>query len=228
MDKIVRQCTSHPIRFHHIGGKVNPADKVTRCVSARVLAGTCYLTGPEISNELEMPILTVPPPMINTTSCMTAELNLLEATKSTPVLEKTCRVVHFVRKFILLRKQHYNDKNQNLFLGVNDAECSYADTVTLVIRKAQEQSFPNVVRHLLNPSSINLRLCPLVTQLNLVLDEDQIVKVRSKMSNLNSPIIKKYPILLGKDSMIASGVIRDMHHTCKHGGVYKLLTILRR
>lgn len=42
LDKIVDLCNTHDIYFNHVSGMTNPADCVTRCLSAKVLKGTKF------------------------------------------------------------------------------------------------------------------------------------------------------------------------------------------
>jgi hypothetical protein len=67
-----------------------------------------------------------------------------------------------------------------------------------------------------------------MSQLNLFLDTDGIVRVKGMMGKFDAPRDEKYPILLHKNSTLTRSLIIDYHYKLKHGGVYKVLNQLRK
>ena len=54
LQKIERLCDKHPITFQFVDGTTNPADKVTREISSRLLRNSCYATGPDfLTSEIQ-------------------------------------------------------------------------------------------------------------------------------------------------------------------------------
>ncbi|KAL7632973.1 UNVERIFIED_CONTAM: hypothetical protein RMT77_016683 [Armadillidium vulgare] len=226
-------CEKQPITFHHCNGSMNPADFVTRCISYKVLSKTNYLTGPIIENNNESLRVTVPNPLYNSTenfnvfnvqTCQYLPLFKLDMFSS---FTKICKVSHFVRKFIHNLKIKVNLKNPNLFpnYGPNTV-CSFEESCNVIIRQSQLESFQDTLQFLANPTKHKETV--LVTQLNLFLDKNKIIRVKSKFANLNSNFENRNPVLLHKNNKLTEIIIKELHLKMKHAGIYKLLSILRK
>ena len=230
LDNLLKCCMLFPITFHHVEGIYNPADNVTRIVSARLLLKSNYLVGPNIDQVNSDVKFTVP----NNNAEMVSNLCLSIGVQSEGLKEplvpfnryssfgKLCRVNHWVRLFIYKLKCRIksNKEEQN-----SDSVCDYSDSVSFVIKQAQQRDFPQIHSYFHNPSEG----CPqLITQLNLFLDENMIIRVKGKMDNMPAKFDEKYPILISKHSEIIPSLIWDYHIKLKHAGVYKILNVLRK
>jgi len=227
LDRIMERCNTHPMSFHHIDGKNNPADTVTRCVSASVLNRSNFLRGLTVPSEFSSFDLTIPVTEVvssNTVSSVSVD------TRSEPLIpldkfssfHKICRVYHYVRKFIHCLKCKVSATNN----VPSPPALKYADSVRSVLIDSQLQSYPEVYNYLKYPKRSTMPT--LVSQLNIFLDPHGVIRVKNKFQNLNAPFSAKYPVLLCKNSPITTCIVTDFHCQYKHAGVYKLLSMLRR
>jgi len=226
LDRIVDNCKIFPINFHHINGITNPADKVTRCISASVLSRSNYYVGPVLSNNVSEFDLSVPT-FGSSGNVFTASVTVTEPAESVIPLTKfssfpkLCRVLHLVRKFIYKLKYRISVIHDKV-----KPVCRYADTVKMIIRDSQRIDFGDIISYFNNP--LKCTEPAIVSQLNLFLDRDNIIRVKNKFRNLNAPFSVKFPVLLAKDSPLTKCIILEFHAKYKHAGVYKLLSLLRR
>jgi len=228
LDRIVRTCNNRPINFHHIVGIENPADRVTRCVSSSVLQRSNYHDGPSLSDTPgEFDIVVPVDASAELEECVTFNTAVQVTEPVVPLnryssFHRLCRVVHLVRAFISALKYKVA-LAKNLPAPVL---CKYGDSVRQVIVDAQKESFSNVINYLRTPSRCE---CPnLVSQLNLFLDSNGVVRVKNKFKNLDAPFSVKYPVLLDNKSDLTACIVKDFHVKFKHAGVYKLLSLIRR
>jgi len=228
LDRIVENCNIKPVHFHHIVGIDNPADKVSRCYSSTMLGRSNYHSGPIfpiVPTEFDVTVPTndLPP----TEECISFSTAIDPPEPIVPLdkyssFYKFCRVVHIVRKFVYLLKLKVTTTKS---LSAPDS-CKYGDSIGHVIKDSQADSFPDILSYLRSPAR---RKCPtLVSQLNLFLDDNGIIRVKNKFKNLDAPFAVKYPVLLDKSSPMTRCIITDFHVKYKHAGVYKLLSLLRR
>lgn len=223
LNSIVKLCNVFPVSFYHVCGLDNPADKVTRCVSATVLSRSNFLGGSEL---IRTGIAYIAVPLGKDTyeyCCNTVERHLatepLISFDKFSSFEKLCRVFHYVRKFISNLKGRIN------YSAVRP-ECSYVDSKLLLIRQAQEMSFPEELAALHN-KDLSKQSSNLITQLNLFLCPSGLIRVRGKIRNSDSMRNFKFPILLHKNSLLTHLIISDYHIKIKHVGIYKLLHLVQ-
>ena len=221
LDEIVDISGKFPIHFFHIEGLKNPADHVTRLVSERCLTCTNYHSGPKM---YENSILTfrVPKFEYNETCIMSTEVSL----QNDPILPiekvsdfyKLCRISMYVHKFVY-----------NLKVKIGLDRCikpKFHDARIFVVREAQKMSYPQLFDYFYNPS-VSKEL-PIISQLNLFLDSNGLIRVKCKFEKLNAIYSEKYPILLHKSSVLTKNIILSLHLTLRHAGTYKLLNIIRK
>ena len=132
-------------------------------------------------------------------------------------------MIHFVRKFIHNLKVRVNSKD-NLCKDVK-SKLTYNESVLNTVRLVQMLDFPGVVSHLCDPNEI---LPPIISKLNLFLDKNCIIRVKGKMSKLKTYDSDAFPILFKKDSPFTKGLILDFHNRLNHGGIFKILNLLRK
>ena len=219
LNKISALCEVHPVQFDHVVGKNNPSDLVTRVCSERQLTGTNYLYGPVVSAERSEYAVMVPPRAAEL-SC-SASISRVTKSPSQALLpldrfssfKKSVRCMSYVYKFIYL-KCNRNPK-------FRDGRLKAAN---YLLRKAQEESFPSTIE------SLDNHLCtdPLISQLNLFLDDDRVIRVQSKLNKLKSTYGERCPVLLHKNSLVSNSIIWDIHLEAGHSGIYKTLSLLRK
>ena len=96
----------------------------------------------------------------------------------------------------------------------------------LILRQVQSEHFADVINYFADP--LNNKDVPLVTQLNLTIDTDGLIRVKCKMEKLNAPYELKYPILLPKKSLFTRNMVSSIHMSIKHAGIYKVLNVIRK
>ena len=227
LDSIVGDCEKFPMIFHHIDGKMNPADLVTRTLSPRLLIESNYLSGARF-DELEDEGFSVPclSGVSSPSLCMTINTNYI-----VPIINlsnyssfrKICKIIHVVRLFINNLKVRVHKSKPELFSNIKS--CNYADSVNYVISVDQRRDFKDVFDYTQDPDN---RSPQIVSQLNLFLDSNSIIRVRGKMDRLEAPYDLKYPILIHRNSHLAKCIINDLHLNTHHAGIYKILNLLRK
>ena len=226
LNSIVDSIANENFSFFHISGDKNPADMGTKTVSAKVLSSTNFFDGPDKKDLSEVP-------MISSQKGVFAACNLIngEHTKKTSPMDinkyssfqKVCKIYHFVRKYIYLLKIKVSRKNPLRFEGVKYPK--YVDSVYDIVRFSQQEHFPDVFSFFMGES---LKDAPIITQLNLFLDSNSIIRVKSKMRKLKSDTHERYPVLLCKTSPVTNSIIWDYHVQMLHAGTYKILTELNK
>ena len=221
LDSIVKLVEAHPIRFSHVPGASNPADMVTKPVSSKLLVQSIFLHGPVLSNCSE-PYVCIPNVDLQA-SCAAVSVEA----KPCPVdFEKyssfsfAAKVYHYVCKYVRALKSKVLKRNDQAPI-----EVSYTTSVEEVIKTSQQQWFPEVFSFF---AGRHTHTDPIITQLNLFIDEKGIIRVKSKMRNLKANYSAKYPILMHKKSNLTQALIRDYHLRMRHAGVYKLLAELNK
>jgi hypothetical protein len=231
LDSIVKCCKVHPISFYHIGGLDNPADKCSRCVSARVLSGTNFLSGPAFTPDLltnefvSVPAMGQDRRYVCNTVGIDASFPPIIPFDRFSVFRKLYNVTHYVFKYLDRLKRTVNERIPTMFPDMGDH--SYHDAGRYLIRCAQSQIFTDEFNYLKYPGKVS-NAPTLVHQLNLFIDDEGILRVRGKMQKYSAPFEEKFPILLCKTSKLAHLLISDMHWHRKHIGIYKLLTLIRK
>jgi hypothetical protein len=234
-DKIVKYCEQRPILFHHIDGEANPADFVTRCVSSKVLSNTNYLTGPELTKIRKEFSVMVPHPYSKSdlNSCMSTNSNdVVTKSESVVPLDKyssfarLCKVTQFVRKFVGILIEKVQDRKPHLFTSFKKMDISHKRSCTILIQQSQRHNYPDVLNYFAD--SKNNSEPPIISQLNLFIDTQGIVRVNLKMRNQSACYKEKFPILRSKNCPLSKSILHDLHLRLKHGGIFKMLSLLRK
>ena len=178
-------------------------------------------------------IITVPNPLYNLgqeinvyniSICPRESLFKLDRFSS---FQKIAKVAHFVRKFIHILKIKIHNKNSKYFPHINsNEELHYKESSSLIFKQCPYESFPETVEFILN--STHKKEIAFVSQMNLFLDKNNIIRVKSKTSKLNADFNIRNSILLDKNHILTKIIIQDMHGKLRHAGVYKMLACLRK
>ena len=250
LNSLVMMCEKFAVTFHHVAGVANPADQVTREVSAKQLAQTCYIDGPSFlcdPNEFsrvtdDMLSVTVPNPLFRDTSLDTTQVTLQAVDVQVgpdhliPVdrfssLRKLVRVQIKVRKFINLVQCGANLRKPHLFSNVvHDTQNInwYMLSLRHIIRIEQSQFYSEVFDYFkkVNPSIKDMP--NLVGQLNLYIDQEGLIRLKSKCSRGKDPKVCYVPILLPKSSQLTKLIAYDRHDRMCHAGKYTVISELRK
>ena len=237
LQKISELCETKEIFFHHIDGVKNPADPLTRCVSSKILNKTNFLTGPKVEQLLQNDnTVLVPHPQANShLACFAATNSII--TKNEPVFnihyyssfKKTVGAISKIFQCIHKLKKRLVAKDSEKYSKFKTDQINFSETSSnYVLGVAQRASFPNIFDYFENKKGPRSEI-PIITQLNLFLDKDGLLRVQSKMRKLRASYNERCPVLLAKDSPITKAIIWDLHsRTLKHAGAYKVLAHFRK
>ena len=238
LNEINRLSSLHPIQFKFIEGQQNPADYITRCVSYKQIIQTNYLSGPKMdddSNSNKGIAFTVPNAAVHakTASGVTASA----VTKNTPVthlisldkyssfkqlcnVHRTCEIASNRFKRAL--------SNRNEEACGNNSNPDFTDVKFKIIQTEQKLIYPEIFEYF-SADTHKLKDIPdLVSKFNLFVDERGILRVRGKFDRNVRTFGRSFPILLPKDSLLTTLIVRELHETLSHIGLYALLSELRK
>ena len=233
-------CESKPVTFRYIAGRENFADYISRPISYNKLKLTNYYSGPELLGSMEEQPdiqLTVPAPFSG--SSVPGEVTLQTATVAAALvgdagdscLERLNPLVTYDKysSFNKLVRIHANVLKflHKLKLRIGkvtslEPEPNYIKLASdTVIRIDQAVHFPEVVEFF-NSKNSTKKLPNLVLQMNLFLDSESVIRVKSKFRDGN------HPILLATKSHLSRIIVTDLHYKMSHAGLYTTLRSLRK
>ena len=135
---------------------------------------------------------------------------------------KLVSVHHYVLRFINNLKRKLNKVHPDKY-SVRSDETLYSCAINQIIVQEQRVKFPELL-HYFHSKTKHLKKIPeLMTQLNLFMDENGIICVKSKFNDRNMN-----PILLPKYSDLSKLIILENHERVGHSGIYSVLRVLRQ
>ena len=102
------------------------------------------------------------------------------------------------------------------------------EALRLLIRTEQLNYYNDVHSFLRKENSPLREIPPLVNKLNVFLDVDGVLKVKSKFDRWRGKIEYMFPILLPSESLLTRMIIEQYHRDANHSGCYTLLAQLRK
>ena len=96
----------------------------------------------------------------------------------------------------------------------------------LLFLKEQREHFPEVFEYSYKKCKPNYSIPNIVYQLNIIPDNDGILRVKSKLKG--SYVGENYPILLPSKGYLTKLIVMEIHFNCKHIGLYHLLSETRK
>ena len=120
--------------------------------------------------------------------------------------------------------------NRKKFFSVvhSDSEL-HKMTWNLIIRQDQLVNYPEVVNFFLEKKIVSNRNIPaIVTQLNISMDKQGVLRVASKFDRWSEHSRYRSPILLSKNSHLTILIVQELHSKNGHSGIYSTLNELRR
>ena len=231
LESIATKCEGQNVDFFHVKGEINPADCTTRTTSKKLLLQSNFHSGPRFSGTID-PYLSVPIQVQSQCSTVEIDKSPLHVKNLKAVFDVnkyssfrfTVLVYHFVLKFVHKIKLRLKQREVVGFLNYNGTN-KYSESVRGVLKASQEEYFPEVFSFFLEKETKDI---PIITQLNLFLGDDGLLKVHSKMRRLESLTHKKFPILLHKNSPLTKSLIMDYHRNLLHSGTYRTLSELNK
>lgn len=236
LKQIGELCKSMPVTYRYIEGKTNPADYVTRLVSHNILQKTNYLSGPEFlvdCCEKRQPDIEI------TVPCVSGDLSSVTEDRSSLVFQTQVRVVStpvvepvkYSRLSKLMKVYTYVLKFVNILKQKIKKPVSAAETNILrehaferIVISDQGKYFPDIIDYFSKRRVAIKNIPPLVLQLNLFVDSNSVIRVKSKFNLLNS----NYPILMHPDSHVTKLIIEDYHTNNSHAGLFITLREIKR
>ena len=113
----------------------------------------------------------------------------------------------------------YGHLNSNLPIHSTDLASNF------LIRSSQRKCYPEIVDFLSGKTS---KLPALVSQLNLFRDKLGIIRTNCKLKKLKAEFNQRCPVLLSRSCSLARAVVCDAHCQLLHGGIYKVLDLVRK
>lgn len=231
LNKILAEAKTHPIKLRHLAGKQNPADAVTRPISPALLRKSNYHSGPslqDLEDDCEEIVVSfskeADSPSVSYAQTLAIPVLPVIDFERYSSLSKITRILNFVFKFIKACRNKVYERDPAKYSDLNINMNTYVLAQKYLIKTSQHLSFPGVLDFFRG----NRAKCePLVTQLNLFLDEDGIIKASSKLRKLESETLSKTPILLSRSCYLTKLIVRDLHLRMRCAQMFKLLASLR-
>lgn len=231
LDFIERQCKDFPVGFRFVATNDNPADCLTRCLSSSMLKNSCYHHGPNFLKDSEhQPDLEVmiPNPEISSVSvsaatCVSEKKKFLIDITRFSQLRRLIAATGYVFKYI---------DRLRIKCGKNKQEKSATTYRTAawrcLLQQEQQRHFPEVLEYLRSPSRRQRDIPELISQLNLFLDKDGIIRIKSKFGRWKDNPKFCFPALISYDSYLTKLLIRETHRKFLHSGIYSVLSEIRK
>ena len=248
LESIEKACDTQPVHFNFIAGEENPADLITRPVSAKTVQASCYLTGPSFASKIDFKSesgglsFVVPNPSITFSEtigegveCCPAVLDNTPTNHLFPLdkfssLRKTIRVMTLVLKFIQkLKSKCFRKRGEGGHpLQPTEKPSVYKESMNRIIKIEQKLNFPEELSYLKSKQKMPSKLPPLIGKLNIFLDDMGILRVRTKFRSWEANATKQFPILLAKNSLLTKLIVENIHLSAMHAGLYTVLTYFRK
>ncbi|GFR30583.1 DUF5641 domain-containing protein [Trichonephila clavata] len=129
-------------------------------------------------------------------------------------LRRLLRVTSFVFRFI------YNARNSNNRRSGPITSSETSKALIYFIKMSQENSFSSEINNIKLNKSVNKnsKLC----NFNVMIDDDNILRIKSRLTNSSLDVYEKHPIILSND-YFASLIVYDYHEQVLHNGVNETL-----
>ena len=223
---------SSQTEWSHCPGEQNPADLATRGISmSHLLKSNLWFHGPEwlTNHELKSNCTSWKP--TPSAQCLQEEKVIVQTHAILEIrsieriisvdryssLRKLCKITAYILLFIniCLKKE----KKPMLEL-INKAEKMW-------VSNEQRKYFSKEISCLKNKAMNKKPVRCLVSQLDLFLDNDSIIRCAGRYQYSNLTYQRKYPILLPKESVITKLIVEDRHRRISHYGLKSTLTEVR-
>lgn len=242
LEYIARKCENNQITFCFMSTNENPADCLTRPCSYGKLIKTSFITGnvPSLydSGVLSDFRVAVPNPHLPESVevhanavqlCIPGELIPPDRFSTIRKLVRCTRcVLKYVRnsKYAVQRRNHLRFPD---FTFESEADLS-AKAFKLILKVDQQRYFSGLF-NFLQTRNVPIRdIPPLITRLNIFVDADCLLRVRSKFGRdeYKFPLGYTFPVLLAHDSKLTKLIIHSFHVNLAHSGCYNVLSVLRK
>ena len=228
LDTLSQLCKHHSVEFKFVSGDNNPADQLTREVSYKLLMKSNYYCGLKFLTNIKLPSImsvTFPCPDIVTqlnTAVQTAdgtEFHLIPLN----MYSSFAKLVRIFRQVLVAVHKLKSKVNCNSATGVSNAFKTARESL---IKPDQKLHFKECLDYFDNPK--DCKMPNLVKQLNLFVDGEGLLRVRSKFGSKEFKNKSFETVLLSRDRRLTRLIISDLHSSMNHSGKYAVLTELRK
>ena len=216
--------------WRHVPTSDNPADCASRGLSCSdLMAHNLWWSGP---SWLSKPMKDWPNDDLDflepqfLPEQQKQKVSILLTAKFTPVFEleryssfsKVIRIVNFVQRFLHSLKQECFSFEK--VEGLTHAEI-------LILRQEQQRFFFEEIQILkagkgLKASHNLLALCPFLD------DQSHLIRVGGRLSQSTHSTLKKFPVLIPRESILCNLIVRHFHEKTLHGGCQLTLFTIRQ
>ena len=242
LKSIESRCRENKVVFRHIEGEINPADKLTRPCGYKTLMKSSYISGPKFlstayqTNDLFKDCVIVPNMdyrnvdeadfSCNTVVGENTEVNPVGKTDVFSLIpiekyssfNRMVGILAKVLRFVNRLKSKVNAKCNRNWSVFPKCTNIFLLSQSLIVSQVQRETYPDVFSYYASNSKVLKNIPALVTQLNLFVDKNHVVRVNSKFGDGNM-----WPILLPKKSILTSLIVREIHENMGHRGIYTVL-----
>ena len=233
-------CRNKSVMFRHVAGEGNPADFLTRPCSFKILSKSNYYAGLQYKSLFDCETalqIEIPNKKHKLVDEDPEKISISNNVCTSPVMDNPSEFSHLVPleryssfkfhlgvitnvlKFIIKLKSKVSGSNEELN-DINVRNLAWNKIISI----EQQIHFHSIFDFFRSGSNKLKNVPDLVKKFNLYVDDDNVVRVRSKFQlckQLN-------PILLPNRSKLTENIVMEMHLTIGHRGVYAILKELRR
>ncbi|XP_062713979.1 uncharacterized protein LOC134290792 [Aedes albopictus] len=228
------QLATQNCTWNHVSGQHNPADHISRGLSAEILLhNELWWKGPQWLT-LDQQFWPSQQMMNEPNSSAIPETRKVSATASPTMNEpsfidlfvnkfsnynKMLRVAAYCRRFILHCQK--NPKPTTKIISVEEMH----GAETSLIRLVQQQSFPAEWKQLQQSQPVSTK--SRIRWLNPFLSTEQVIRIGGRLKQAQQPYDSKHQILLPSAHALSTLLIRHLHETHLHAAPQLLINTLR-
>ena len=134
---------------------------------------------------------------------------------------KLVRTMAYVFRFVTNLRSQKKHVDQ---LTVNELERAER----YIIKRVQSDYFPEEIAYLHETNKKQAKVPQYVSQFGLCLDENQILRCKSRLHNAQISYQEKNPILINGESHLAKLIIAESHNAVLHNGIAQTVCHIRR
>ena len=221
----IQELTSNDT-WRHVSSKNNPADILSRGIMPNELKtsqlwwhGPAFLAGIESTwpcthDNLSNVLL---PDIKSTTNYFMSENDDDYIFNKVSKLNKLKRIVAWILRFVHNAKSNSTKQKHCGSLSVDEINCAFS----YLIKLSQMQSFSSEIKDLKNKLPISKR--SKILNLNTFLDDNNVLRLRGRLSQSNYSYDKKHPVLLCAKHKLSKLLLEHEHLKLLHTGAQQLL-----
>ena len=244
VSEILKVSTRH--QWFYCPGPQNPADLPSRGIHANLPGNSLWWEGPAFlklqasqwpkspsSGEIETveamqeklknePVVTHA--MVNSESCLPTGIGRIIDVNRYSDKNKVLRIIAWILRFVTNMKSVISKGQANNEIMINALEIENAETQ--LIKSIQSEAFQREIGYLTAKSKVNPP--PYVNQFNLFLDENRVLRCRTRIRKASLSELSKEPIFLPSKHWYSELISKDCHDKVFHDGIRETLNMVRQ